>query len=91
MFYATSIFCKNIWYSDDTAGPEASAGAQLGRTNPSADVEGWSESIRSILQTKECIRDWDYYSPTPLPPPPHPRKFLVNPTHVRKSINFDLL
>jgi hypothetical protein len=44
MFYATSRCCKKI-YSDDTAGPEASAGAQLRRTNPSVDVEGWSEAI----------------------------------------------
>jgi hypothetical protein len=74
MFYTTWRYCKETWHFDDTAETEDSAGAQLGRTIPSIDVECWSDSIGSILQTEEFIRNWDFY-PHPHPNP-SPDKFL---------------
>jgi hypothetical protein len=68
MLYTTWRYCNETWHFDDTAGTEDSAGAQLGRTFPLTDVEGWSDSIGRILQTKEFIRDWDFYYHPPPPP-----------------------
>lgn len=53
---------------DYTAGTEDSAGAQLGCTIPSIYVEGWSDSIGSILQTKEFIRNSRFLFLSPPPP-----------------------